>query len=384
VCKLTWRAAIADFVNRGPTFATSALLLSASPSKMAFATTSEFVRAKSRTDVPPFSMIEQKGLIASLGEELARATRDFTHDPRGFIRDLFSGETKDAKRRRRIYIGLAIALVAHLALIAGVVVASLMQPAKPKPIINWVGPGEFTPNKTPDISKPEMPKGNGGGSSGGGGEQGTHAPVKGVLPAMSPAAPVVKLTAPSKSAPVLPVFPTIPGPENTPPPTAQLGLPTSNLEAPPAPTSGSRDGYGGKDGPGVGPGSGPGTGPGDSRGPGGKKGTAGSPDGTGSPSGEIPFNAIRKPEGFKPFTWVYRPTPIVTPEAQANKVAGTVLLRATFRADGKITDIEVVNPVNFMTESAIDSLSRSRFSPATVNGVPVTLTRVPVYIKVHY
>jgi TonB family protein len=96
---------------------------------------------------------------------------------------------------------------------------------------------------------------------------------------------------------------------------------------------------------------------------------------------EIDWRAS-KPPGFSPFKWIYRARPIVTPEAQANKVSGEVLLRATFRADGRITDIEVISPVEYMTESAIEALERSRFRPAMINGVPVTLRNVLVRIKI--
>jgi TonB family protein len=91
-----------------------------------------------------------------------------------------------------------------------------------------------------------------------------------------------------------------------------------------------------------------------------------------------------KPPGFLSFTWIRRATPIITPEAQEHRAAGRVLLRATFNADGTITDIEIINQVDYMTDSAVDALRRSKFRPATINGVPITVRRVPVYIDVHY
>ena len=91
----------------------------------------------------------------------------------------------------------------------------------------------------------------------------------------------------------------------------------------------------------------------------------------------------QNPEGFMPFRWLYRPVPVTTPEAQENKVSGTVMLRATFNADGTISDVEVISPVDFMTESAIESLKRSKFKPATINGKPVTLRRVPIKVEIH-
>jgi len=93
---------------------------------------------------------------------------------------------------------------------------------------------------------------------------------------------------------------------------------------------------------------------------------------------------IRSKPGFVPISWIHRPVPFVTPEARENKVEGDVILRATFTADGAITDIEVVNGVDFMTESAIESLKHSTFRPATVNGLPITAHNVPVRVRVTY
>jgi TonB family protein len=93
---------------------------------------------------------------------------------------------------------------------------------------------------------------------------------------------------------------------------------------------------------------------------------------------------VRSKPGFVPISWIHRPTPFVTPEARENKVEGDVILRATFMADGSITDIQVVNGVDFMTESALDSLKHSTFHPATVNGIPINAHNVIVRVRVSY
>jgi TonB family protein len=160
------------------------------------------------------------------------------------------------------------------------------------------------------------------------------------------------------------------------------GLPNGAVDAPPSPGPGSKDGIGGRDGSGAGDtdGASEGRRKGESNDPKGRNN--GTPEGTATTS-EVPYNGP-KPLGYTPFTWVRRATPIITPEAQEHKAAGRVLLRATFNANGTITDIEVINQVEFMTDSAVEALRRSKFRPATVNGVPVTVRRVPVYIDVHY
>jgi TonB family protein len=140
---------------------------------------------------------------------------------------------------------------------------------------------------------------------------------------------------------------------------------------------------GNKDGPGIGSGNGGGAG-GGSKGGAGDTGTAfGSRDGTAAGPSVIDW---RRPpsSGYIPFSWIRRAHPIVTPEAQSNKSAGTVLVRATLHSDGTITDIVLVNGVDFMSESAIDALQRSTFRPATLNGKALTLTNVLIKIEVHY
>src|SRR5205085_9187468 len=89
---------------------------------MASVTTGDFVTTAAEPGAPPFSLIEPKGLASRLAEELARAAREFARDPRAFIGDLFTDDTRDAKRRRRIYVGLAGALVVHAVLLTVIAV----------------------------------------------------------------------------------------------------------------------------------------------------------------------------------------------------------------------------------------------------------------------
>jgi TonB family protein len=356
-------------------------------SKMASATTSDFVRTDSRTDAPPFSMIEQKGLLRRLVEELRRASREMASNPRGFIRDLLSDETKDTKRRRLIRIGLLCALAAHLALIGIIVVlgwhsAGVSASEQPEYTVTML-PTTANPQENSGTPKGETPPGK---EDGGGGGQNSLRPASGgAIPQMSPAPQVVHPLAPSPPRPVLPVPATIIGPQSdAPPPTAVLGIPTSAVDAPPSSGTGSGGGMGEGRGTGAGSSSGTGAGPGKEGGEGGGNRAYGSPNGTNVGTGPIDWRRPPRDGGYTPFTWVQRVRAIVTPEAQTNKTVGVVLLRATFRADGTVTDIEIINPVPFMTDAAIEALKRSKFRPATYNGVPVTLTNVLVYQNVHY
>jgi TonB family protein len=357
---------------------------------MASVMTSDHVRTDARNGSLPFSMIEQKGLVRRLAEELLRASRELARDPRGFIRDLLVDDAKDTKRRRLIRVGLLCALAAHLALIGIIVVLGWSRVAaraaddQTEYVVTMVPPTAHNPHGQSGASKDE----NSGGKQDGGGGGGQRNPLTasgGALPQMAPSQQVVHPLSPVPPRPILPVAATIVGPQSAePPPNVALGVPTGQIDAPPSPGSGAGGGLGNGNGTGVGSGGGPGAGAGKDGGTGGGSRSLGEPNGTGSVPGIIAFNDPQKPSGFAPFTWTYRPTPIVTPEAQANKVVGTVLLKATFNSSGLITDIEIVNPVPYMTDSAVEALRRSRFRPATVNGKPVTLVRVPVRINVHY
>src|SRR5262245_46028042 len=81
---------------------------------MATATTSEIVRTVDSAQ--PFSMIEHKGILARLAEELSLATYEFKEDPRAFIREIFSDDAEDPQRSRRIRMGLALGLGVQLVL----------------------------------------------------------------------------------------------------------------------------------------------------------------------------------------------------------------------------------------------------------------------------
>jgi len=351
---------------------------------MASATTSDFVATATKVAAPPFSLIEQKSLLARLAEELARAWHELTRDPRGFIRDLFADDTKDAKRRRRLYFGLAGALVIHALLLIVIAVIgwrSLAASKETAQVIMLPGLASVPPKvEEPATNIPHGEKDGGGGSGGH-----PHSPpaTKGPLPPSSTRPQMVSPSAPSKPLPSLPVQATVVGPDSPPPAVnVQPGIPTGAIAEAPAPGEGSRGGLGGGPDTGAGTGSGPGGGPGKNGGKGATDGNVGLPGGKNIITGPIAFNRLKDFPGNTGITWIRRPHPIITPEAQANKVRGEVWLKATFNADGTITDIDVLHDVPYMTESAKEALLHSRFRPATINGQAVTLIGVPVRINV--
>jgi hypothetical protein len=347
--------------------------------KMASVATIESVQ-NSRLQAPPFSLIEPKGLTARLLEELTRATGEFLSDPAAFVRSLFPSDDKDLKRRRLIYAGLAFALVAHVVFLAVAVVAGwyrIMAPVKEKDVVVMLKPvGRIQPHE----ENPEKPQGHKDVGGGGGGQLDSRPASGGHLPQFIPRPAVVNMNPSNIPEPTLAIAPTIQGLETPPPPPGQIGDPNKKA-APFSGGPGDGGGIGNKHGPGVGNRDGSGAGLG---GPGGRGGTGkpGYPDGNGI--AEVSFSDLASYPSYTPFKWLRRATAVVTPEAQENKVIGIVLLRATFKADGTFSDIEVVMPVDYMTESAIEALKRSRFRPATVDGKPITLRKVPVKIDVHY
>ncbi|HSB10030.1 MAG TPA: energy transducer TonB [Blastocatellia bacterium] len=352
---------------------------------MAAVTTTEFVKSPNHAVALPFSLIEQRGLTSRLIQELQSAFGELTRDPRAFIRGLFVADTKDAKRRQRIQIGLAFALISHLALFGAIAVLGwramfVKSPVEGSPGYTVTFPLREAPTSSTEPKQPDVPKGASGG--GGGGQESVPPPSRGLPPLILPRPQVVDMNPSTVPDPTLPVLPTVVGPESPPPPPGPIGDPSGKSgEFSGGPGSGGGIGRGG--GTGVGGGNDGGVGPGGKGGKGG--GNAGLPDGSGSRTPTaFEFNRIPALQGYKSWSWIYRPTPTITPEARENQVIGIVLMKATFNADGTISDIEVIMPVEFMTESAKESLQRSTFRPATLNGVPITLRKVPIKVFVHY
>jgi TonB family protein len=370
---------------------------------MATVTTSEFVKA--REPVASFSMIEHKGILARLVEEASLALGDFTRDPRGFLREIFSDEVKDAQRSKRLRMGLAFGLAFQLVVIGAIAIAGWRHatasgnPDEPEYIVEWVDPKTpKPPTDTPKDSStnkndasgtnPNVSKGDpdAGSKSGGGGNENPAPPRLGAIPQSTPIPPIISPIAPTSQSPTVPVNPTIEGPEMPPPPpAATIGVPNGA----PNSTSGG-PGTGNSIGTGSGPGVGNKTGSGGGDIPGGngpdggtRSGPLGRPEGI-TLTGPIDYHLLKTLPGSTGIVWISRVRPIVTPEAQADRVVGYVLLEATFNANGTITDIRVRQSLGSMDEAAIESLRKARFRPATnKNGEPITLLRVPIKVNVN-
>lgn len=353
---------------------------------MASVVTQEFVRTIPN-DVPPFSLIEQPSLLTRLLRALESAAAELISNPRGFLQNVFSTDTKDAKRRQLIYVGLACALVAHIALIILIAVLGwrtmfVKPPAEESAEYEIVRVGVLGPIEKRAEESSSRPGNSQGGGQAGGGQHDPLPASKGVPPPKSLLPPMVSLKPSNIAEPSLPLSPTIPGIQTAPPPPAPLGDPAGK----PASFSGgpgNGGGIGPGSGPGVGSGKDPGAGPGSGGGTGANRAGLPGGSGTGNPT-TIYANTAPSIAGYRPWTWLRKERAIVTPEARENKIVGTVVLRADFNADGTITNIEVAMPLDYMNEAAVESLRRCTFRPATLNGIPVTVRKVLIKIDIHY
>ncbi|HEX8069354.1 MAG TPA: energy transducer TonB [Pyrinomonadaceae bacterium] len=76
----------------------------------------------------------------------------------------------------------------------------------------------------------------------------------------------------------------------------------------------------------------------------------------------------------------YRPEPRMTEEARRHRYRGEALLRVVLRADGRVTDIEVMQrAAHGMTEACVAAASGIKFEPALKDGRAVSQYVTIVY-----
>jgi TonB family protein len=69
-----------------------------------------------------------------------------------------------------------------------------------------------------------------------------------------------------------------------------------------------------------------------------------------------------------------KPEPSYTEEARRNQITGTVVLRVVFTADGAVKHFLVLSGLpNGLTEAAISAARKIKFTPATIDGRPVSM-----------
>jgi len=81
-----------------------------------------------------------------------------------------------------------------------------------------------------------------------------------------------------------------------------------------------------------------------------------------------------QPEGLKPMTILYKEMVECTEIARINRLKGPIVLSAFFSANGWLSGIKVVRGLpDGLTRRAINVMKRVRFTPASLNGAPVTV-----------
>ena len=220
--------------------------------------------------------------------------------------------------------------------------------AKPQSTTTLIDPGDFIP------LKPAKTQAGGGG---GGGDHDVlkasqgHLPKFSMKPQMAPPTAVIRNFNPKLSVePTVMVPPDIKVAMNNMP---NLGDPKSSAVIPSNGT-GSLSGIGEGSGGGVGPGTGRGVGPGEGMGIGG--------------------GTYRPGRGVTPPRPIFSPTPEFSEEARKAKYQGTCTLMIVVSADGRPTNIRVVNSLGMgLDEKAIETVKTWRFEPGQKDGHPVNV-----------
>jgi len=75
--------------------------------------------------------------------------------------------------------------------------------------------------------------------------------------------------------------------------------------------------------------------------------------------------AIKEPKKIKDVRPVYPPI------AQSARVSGIVIIEATIGVDGSVTDARVIRAVALLDQAALEAVRQWKFTPTTLNGVPV-------------
>jgi TonB family protein len=306
-----------------------------------------------------FAPMEAESLLVRLGRELGDGSREFLADPIGYVRNAFTQDDYEKKRRKIVFLGSLLCLVvAFLSVFIVLLIQFLKTPEitglLPKNQIAYVEPTFLEP-----LPAPEMKERAGGG--GGGGRNELNPPSFGKLPQASLRPPLIDPSPhpPKIEHPSLPVLPTVQAQPELIPQTNQnlpFGDPTSVSMIPSA-GPGSGGGIGTGSGGGVGPGRGVGVGPGEGWNTGGGSPRIGGGDRPARTGPQILNN----------------PRPDWTEEARRNRIQGEVWLDVIFGADGQVRGVRIVRGLGYgLDEKAIEAAKLIKFVPARdLNGNPV-------------
>lgn len=95
------------------------------------------------------------------------------------------------------------------------------------------------------------------------------------------------------------------------------------------------------------------------------------PEGAAAP---VEFSSARK-DGVKPPKPVYSPEPDFNEEARHARYQGVVMMRIVIDTSGNVTDIRIERALGKgLDENAVDAVKKWKFSPATRDGQPVSVS----------
>lgn len=94
-------------------------------------------------------------------------------------------------------------------------------------------------------------------------------------------------------------------------------------------------------------------------------------------------NGIEVPESEKIYTGrevdvkarlLTKPEPTYTADARKNDISGTVILKVVFAKTGQVQNIRVASGLPYgLTEKAINAARQIKFTPAMIDGTPVSM-----------
>jgi protein TonB len=71
---------------------------------------------------------------------------------------------------------------------------------------------------------------------------------------------------------------------------------------------------------------------------------------------------------------IYAPQPQYTEEARRARVQGTVIVQAIIDCRGFVTEVNVLQGLPLgLSEATVSAVSQWRFTPATLNGMPISV-----------
>lgn len=86
------------------------------------------------------------------------------------------------------------------------------------------------------------------------------------------------------------------------------------------------------------------------------------------------------PSDRKPLRIISKPRAKYTDEAESRCIQGTVVLRVTFFANGKVGNFKIIEGLDYgLSEQAIEAAKLIKFEPAIKNGKPVTIIKSVKY-----